>query len=303
MATSGDRLMPHARRLTVGQVAAGTLRTRFDAVWTELRAACEMPEHAEHVHQLRVATRRTLAAFEAFRAVIPAQHQKWFEKRLRRLRRAAGEARDLDVLTARMVHDGAAGARSRVVALLSQERHASRVPIRKQFEKLVDLDWTARVDRLLADVRRRRRRSDVPRFARRRLEPMVESFFEKADRKLRRAGEIHALRITGKKLRYALEIFAAMLPGHGLARCQESLEQLQKTLGEFTDHASAANRFERWARGVKAGPDRDALLSSGEDEARQADAARKAFSKWWSPKRRRSLRDRFAHSLQRLEAS
>ena len=286
------------RSLSVGQMAAATLRRRFDAVWTELRAACDVPDHAEHVHQLRVATRRTLAAFDVFHAVIPAKRRVWFEKRLRRLRRAAGEARDLDVLTDRLAND-AARARSRLVAMLSKQRHKSRTPIRAQFEELVDANWCSRVDRLLNDVHDRRRKAVFRSYARRHFKPMVAAFFARADRKLRDDDEMHALRIEGKKLRYALEIFAPALPARARTKCQESLERLQKTLGEFTDHAAAADRFRCWARSVDAGPNRDMLASLCDDESRQADIARKAFSKWWSPARRRSLRRRFARTLRR----
>lgn len=299
MAASEKWLVNDDHRLPVGRVAAQTLRKRFDAVWMELRASCAMPDKSEHVHQLRVATRRTLAAFEAFHTVIPAKRREWFEKRLRRLRRAAGEARDLDVLTERLANDNAARARSRLVAMLSKQRHTSRAPIREQFEKLVDADWTSRVDRLLDDICRRRRQPGFRAFARRRFKPMIASFFEKADHKLRNSDEIHSLRIEGKKLRYALEIFASVFPARPLARCQESLEQLQKTLGDFTDHASAADRLGRWARSADAGPTRDMLASLCDDENRQADIARKAFSKWWSPVRRRSLRRRFERTLRR----
>jgi len=136
MAASERWIVNDDHRLSVGQLAATTLRRRFDAVWTKLQAACDMPDHAEHVHQLRVATRRTLAAFDAFHAVIPAKRRAWFEKRLRRLRRSAGEARDLDVLTDRLAND-AARARNRLVAMLSKQRRKSRAPIRALLEDLV----------------------------------------------------------------------------------------------------------------------------------------------------------------------
>lgn len=297
--TASDRwIASDDRHLSVGQMAATTLRRRLDAVWIELRAACDMPDNAEHVHQLRVATRRTLAAFDVFHAVIPAKRRAWFEKRLRRLRCTAGEARDLDVLADRLTHD-AARARSRLVAMLSKQRHTSRVPIRVQFEKLVDVDWCSRVDRLLNDVHDRRRKSGFRSYARRHFKPMIAAFFAKADRKLRDDDELHSLRIESKKLRYALEIFAPALPSRARARCQESLERLQKTLGDFTDHAAAADRFSRWARSVDAGPNRDMLVSLCDDESRQADIARKMFSKWWNPARRRALRRRFARTLRR----
>jgi len=298
MATSDRWIVNDDQRLSVGQMAATTLRRRFDAVWLELRAACGMPDHAEHVHQLRVATRRTLAAFDAFHAVIPAKRRGWFERRLRRLRRAAGEARDLDVLTDLLAHD-AARARSRLVAMLSKQRHKSRVPIREQHEQLVDVDWCSRVDRLLNDVHARRSGTGFRAYARRTFKPMIASFFAKADRTLRDDDEIHSLRIEGKKLRYALEIFAPAFPDRARQRCERSLERLQKTLGQFTDHAAAADRLGRWARSMDAGPNRAMLVSLRDDESRQADRARKVFSKWWNPPRRRSLRRRFARTLRR----
>jgi nitrite reductase/ring-hydroxylating ferredoxin subunit len=76
----------------VGQVAMRTLRGRLRAVWAEAHAAAEGTA-PEHVHRLRVATRRTLAAFDVFRDVLPAKRAAWFRKRLRLLRRAAGEIR------------------------------------------------------------------------------------------------------------------------------------------------------------------------------------------------------------------
>ena len=64
----------------------------------------------------------------------------------------------------------------------------------------------------------------------------------------KKADEIHRLRIAGKKLRYALEIFAVALPVATQTGSLDALETLQETLGTFTDHAAAADRFRRWAR-------------------------------------------------------
>src|SRR5207247_11251324 len=54
-------------------------------------------EDLEHVHQLRVGTRRARAALDIFAACLPAKALKKVRKQLKRLRRAAGEARDWDV--------------------------------------------------------------------------------------------------------------------------------------------------------------------------------------------------------------
>jgi len=285
------------RRMPVGQMAASTLRQRLDTVWRDLRAAVAMPVEAEPVHRLRVATRRALAAIDAFRPLVPAKRRAWFEKRLRRLRRAAGEARDLDVLSVRLGGNGTATARRRLVALLARKRHDSRAPIREELDGLIAAGWSARVDRLLEEVRARHRRSRFRAFARRRFEPMVKSVFKKAGRTLRDDDAIHALRIEGKKLRYALEIFGTVFSARDRIRCQESLERLQQTLGDFTDHASAADRLGRWARSADAGPNRDMLFALRDDEDDAAARARRSFSRWWNPDRRRSLHRRLQRTL------
>jgi CHAD domain-containing protein len=297
MAASDPWLKGEVHRMPVGHVAAETLQRCFDTVWLELRAAVALPAEVEHVHQLRVATRRALAAVDAFRPVIPGKQRAWFVKRLCRLRRAAGEARDLDVLAVRLGGNGTATARGRLVAMLAKKRHDSRTPIRDELADLLATDWSARVNRLLADVRGRRRRSRFQAYARRRFKPMVASFFKRADRSLHDDDEFHALRIEGKRLRYALEIFGVVLNDHDRIRCQESLEHLQRTLGDFTDHASAAERFARWARKADAGPNRELLAKLRDDESRQAVRARKSLCKWWNPSRRRSLRRRFRRTL------
>jgi CHAD domain-containing protein len=298
--TASDNWMACVGRHTpVGRVAATILRDRFDSVWAELQAVCTMPDDAEHVHHLRVATRRALAAIDAFHSLIPAKRRRWFEKELRRLRRAAGEARDLDVLTDRVAQNDSLRARKRLIAMLAQRRRKSRVPIRAQLKKLKHADWPSRVDRLIEDTCDRRRRTGFRSFARRRFKPMVAAFCDTADGALGDTNAIHTLRIEGKKLRYAMEIFVPVLPSKVRVRCQKSLERLQKTLGECTDHASAADRFARWSRSTDAGPNRDMLIALGDDENEQADSARKAFCKWWNPGRRRSLRRRLQRTLRR----
>jgi CHAD domain-containing protein len=273
----------------VGHVAATMLRQRLDTVWTELHAVCVMSGDADHVHALRVATRRALAAVDAFRSVIPAKRRTWFEKRLRRLRRTAGEARDLAVLIERLGTNRAVGPRRRLVAMLSRRHRLSREPICAQRTKLKKADWSCRVDRLIEAVHDRRRRTGFRAFARRRFKPMVASFVDAADRSTRDNHDIHELRIEGKKLRYAMEIFAGVFPAGIRGRCQKSLERLQDLLGECTDHAAAADRLYRWSRSATAGLDRDMLVALSDEENKKANRARKTFCKWWNPARRRSL--------------
>lgn len=291
------------------QVAERTLRKRLEAVWLDLAAACRPRHEPERVHRLRVATRRTLAAFTAFRGLVPAADRRWFEKRLRRIRRAAGDTRDLDVLTGRLQREStpaaghdqpaarAASARARLVAMLAKRRDVSRQPIQQVRDELTAADWAGRVEWLLDKVAGRARETSFAAYGRRRLRRLLAEFFERADRRLKTAADIHRLRIEGKKLRYALEIFAAVFPAAELSACHDALEQLQETLGEFTDHASAADRFRRWSREKGVGPDRRTLADLQRLEDERAEEARKAFIKWWKPSRRRELRRRFQRPL------
>lgn len=303
MALQSTWLVVEDGRTPASQVARRALRKRLDAVWIELQAAAGERPDADRVHRLRVATRRTLAAVQAFADLLPAKGRDWFAKRLRKVRRAAGEARDLDVLTDRLGREAGAAAsrpaRERLVAMLSRRRAASRTPIRQLRDALLAADWHGRAERLLDDVGRRGRDRPFAEFARRRFRPVMTRFFVKADRRLRSAEEIHQLRIEGKKLRYALEIFACVFPARERVRCEDALQRLQDTLGAFTDHAAAADRFDRWARSDGIGLEQQTLVALHDLEAAEASKARKAFVKWWSPARRRWLRRTLERTLRR----
>lgn len=304
-------LVAEADSAPVGRVAARTIRTRLEIVWSELAAAVRNPTCADSVHRLRVATRRALAALDAFADLVPAKRAAWFTRRLREVRKVAGDARDLDVLTGRLairpaatadLPTKAALARGRLVAMLSRQRDTSREPIRDIHGKLLAAGWEDRVEELLARIPAGFRQPSFAAYAGERVGPLVERFFAKADRKLRDDDDVHRLRIAGKKLRYALEIFASVFPQRERVRCQDALERLQKTLGDFTDHAAAADRFRRLSRADRSGLDRDALAGLERREAKLAAEARKTFVKWWNGGRRRELRRTIERSLERRSA-
>jgi len=307
MALQSTWLVVEHASTPASQVARRTLRKRLDAVWTELQAAAGDRPDADRVHRLRVATRRTLAAVDAFSDLLPAKRRDWFAKRLRRLRRAAGEARDLDVLTDRLGRDVAGpqspvaglAARDRLVAMLARRQAASRGPIRQMRDALLAGDWHGRTERLLDRVGSRGQDRPFADFARRRFRPLVARFFAAADHRLRSAAELHRLRIEGKKLRYAMEIFACVFPVREGVRCADALERLQETLGDFTDHAVAADRLRRWGRSAGIGMQHHTLAALHDVEAARADKARKAFAKWWTPARRRRLRRALERTLRR----
>src|SRR4051794_10914433 len=89
-------------------VAARALAVRLDAVRRYLQRAARTRD-PEDVHQLRVWSRRADAALDLFADLLPRDQHRWFRKWMRRLRRAAGRARDADVLVRHVTEPGATG--------------------------------------------------------------------------------------------------------------------------------------------------------------------------------------------------
>src|SRR6516165_7053863 len=84
-------------------VAARTLHNRLVTVLHYLvLAAREKDPDGEHIHQLRVWSRRAIAALDLYRSLLPRHRREWMRKRLKRVRRMAGDARDCDVLVQRL---------------------------------------------------------------------------------------------------------------------------------------------------------------------------------------------------------
>src|ERR1700756_534586 len=82
----------------LADAARRLLSIRLDVVHQHLALALKCAdEDTEHVHQLRVGTRRAGAAVEIFALCLPDKVHAEARGQLRELRRAAGEARDWDV--------------------------------------------------------------------------------------------------------------------------------------------------------------------------------------------------------------
>src|SRR5437879_1733096 len=129
----------------VTRVARRALENRLLDVWDHLPlAAKKADEDPEHVHQLRVSSRRAMSAVETFECYLPNRRTEWFKKQLRRVRRAAGDARDFDVLGERLAttleHDSSPAGR-RILKLAAESRRDAQPAIRKIHQRLKDQDY------------------------------------------------------------------------------------------------------------------------------------------------------------------
>src|SRR6476659_4735118 len=122
MAASGKWIDGIDADMPGDKAARRSLEPRLTIVAQSLPLAAHLAEHdIEHVHRLRVATRRAWAALKLYKDLLPSKPGRWMKKRLRKIRHAAGEARDLDVLGQRLSNQYGEKAVA-IVALVRQER-------------------------------------------------------------------------------------------------------------------------------------------------------------------------------------
>src|SRR4051794_39667523 len=136
MAASGKWIDGIGPETTVAEAASRSLEPRLAVVAHYLPLAAHLAEHdIEHVHRLRVSTRRAAAALKLYRDSLPKKTTRWIKKRLRQIRRAASEARDLDVLMQRLQRESDVEAEP-IVRFLAGKRAALQPSIVELADKM-----------------------------------------------------------------------------------------------------------------------------------------------------------------------
>lgn len=266
-----------------GDVAAQALRGRLAAVAHFLPLAADHADEGPvYVHELRVWSRRAAAAVKLFAGLLPPHRRDWVKKRLKRLRRAAGEARDCDVLIRRLAHRPGDPAAARWLAKLRARRATAQRPIVELAKHLGHGNRFARHGKkLVAHVAGRD--GDGPRFgdwARQHLRPVMEEFFAAAPADAGAPADWHQFRIRGKKLRYAMELLAGAFPPGFRGELYPVVEQVQDRLGAINDLVTAQER-----------------LGEEVDGAGELDRLRQEFREWFTPRRQADLRAGFEEYL------
>jgi CHAD domain-containing protein len=287
----------------VDEVGRRALAGRLDFVWHFLSRAAADDHQPEDVHQLRVATRRAMAALEIFRALLPRRRARKMKKQLKRIRRAAGDARDLDVLAARLKKDQTCHEVDRSAKLqhfVSQLRQHAQPAIEKLHAHLSAKDrFARRAQALIARLRVRSAEGSTESYtfaeaAWQGLRPLVDRFFAAADADLGQAGALHGLRICGKRVRYAMEIFVGAFGPEMRQEIYPIVAEIQEKLGKINDHVTAANLFAGWLDRVEDPNVADLLRPLIAAERQAIDQGRHDFLAWWTAGRSADLRSRFA---------
>ena len=118
-------------------VAALTLENRLTRVLHYLPlAAKKADEDIEYVHHLRVWTRRATATLRLYEEWMPPRRFSWMKKQLKRVRRAANDARDCDILIERLRKEPDSMGNQRWLKTLSAERQEAQQAIISVYERL-----------------------------------------------------------------------------------------------------------------------------------------------------------------------
>ena len=207
----------------------------------------------EYVHQARVAIRRLRSAFKLFAPVLSERFIEVYSLRWRELASSLGSARDWDVFlseTLAPLEEAFPGDADLAVLRARGEEtkakaqaQASVALAQKSYSQLM-LAFSAALFRVTPPTIEAVGKSSalkLRKFAARRLNKravMIEQLVREHGKM--NAERRHELRIAFKKLRYALEFFAPIIPLKRLTAYQKSLETLQDLLGTLNDQVTAS---------------------------------------------------------------
>ena len=207
---------------------------------------------AEALHQMRIGLRRLRAAITAFAKVSSDSKQDRIKRELKTATNKLGPARDLDVFAADVFkHLSETGAGEKEFAEASRDFTIRR---KKTYAALVDFVRSKRFRRTLLNVAEwietgpwTRARAGVEQPIQNHATDVLAKFRKQITKKGRDLHELdacarHKLRIKAKKLRYMIEFFAGVFPGHKNVKRRQatlnSLKTLQDTLGSLNDIAA-----------------------------------------------------------------
>lgn len=280
----------------LAEAARHVLFVRLQVVTDYLpRAALEADRDIEFVHQLRVGTRRADAALRIFELCLPSKVHRKARRRLKQLRRAAGAARDWDVfLTDLLAREGAADAKHRggidfLIGYAIGQRDAAHAELEEVYREQGPT-YEAFMARTI-DAVRPPQDDSVPAIlvdlARPLLFERLKDLEQAALGDLSDYAQLHQVRIAGKRLRYAMEVFADCFDTSFRAALYPRVEHLQEILGRANDSHVALERLTALRERVqktcasawpRLKPGIEQLLRSHQ---RRLPQERRRFLKWW----------------------
>ncbi len=236
-----------AHEMSVGQSASTILASGLEQLQANEHGML-IGRDPEFLHQMRVAVRRLRSALSAYSAMLPSEPFDMLKAELKWAGSRLGVARDWDVFLTELLpplqrerrQDASIlGLARSAQGLGERANRAARSAVRsRRYARLI-----LSLGRAVATAEWQQQAKDcagpaLP-FATNLLDRRYAKVVKRAG-KLNKQGpeQLHALRIAIKKLRYALEFFAALFPGVRAKSFRARLVALQESLGAINDAAN-----------------------------------------------------------------
>ncbi len=285
-------------------VVITTLQTLLNTVWKACAAASEPGADPEMVRCLRVTSRRALVALSVYSPLLPKAIASCFRRHLRDLRQAAGATRDYDVLSDRLhqhlpptnsAHSAHDLSIHQLLQLVAKKQNESRKNIHAKHLELSSWNWPLRVATIKNQVRPKK--MVYLKFVQNQIKKSCTRFSKVARSTKKNPSRLHRLRITGKKLRYALDFTPAEHLNRSLRECRKTLRKMQNKLGNFTDHTAASEILNQFSKEPLADDMLFMIHRMQREELKLATLSCRQFFGWWTGKRRRSMYKRLEKAL------
>lgn len=201
----------------------------------------------EYIHRMRVATRRLRSAIPLFQSCFPKNQAVDWLKQSRAVTRALGEARDLDVQIEKLDQTISAvktaqlrpGMR-RLRLRLTQKRRSIHNHVIEAMRQLEESRLLPRIEAALAPhlTAPAGQPPSLPLYglAAQAITQRLDIFLacEASIFDPKNVQELHQMRIEAKRLRYTLEVFAALYPGECKPELK-AIKSVQELLGDIHD--------------------------------------------------------------------
>jgi triphosphatase len=254
--------------------------------------------------QMRVATRRMRATWRLFEGAYRPAAARRYVRELRRIARRLGEVRDLDVLIESLPPEPA------LAPLAAAWRGRRQAAWQKLLRVLDSDDYRVFLDdyRRFTETAGEAAKAQSPLRLRDAAGSRLWAAYETVRAYEARLVEpdvstLHALRIDSKRLRYAVETFAPVMPRRVTNVLLPRLTQLQDHLGAFNDADIAKRETEEWL--ARAGSDvtvttRRAARAYARTREAEAEQLRLSLSRAWRPLTGRGFQRTLAEALARI---
>lgn len=263
-------------------------------------AAEKYDEDVEYVHQLRTSCRRAAAALEAFRPLMGSKPKK-LRKLLSRFRKAAGPARDTDVLLERFQDQPDSNSNlDYVLARLRLEREDAQEALVQAAKKSQTGKLNKALEQTLDSLGQGKgdvQQLSFVQFGRAALQAASQDVFQLTGVTQPTIAQLHQLRIAGKRLRYSIELFYGAFAAEMRTDVYPLVEDLQDRLGKLNDHATAQAMFQRWLDDLPPGERAAFLARLIVAEFDAAVEVRRDFLAWWTPQQVAALESRLSALL------